>query len=193
MLLVHVCLSLSKINYHLCPKENAIKSRGNGFFSKMKWDNGFVPNSLLSDNVCIRQIVVKSFPFFFFLLNFWSFFSRGCVFAFSNVGIRGFVCVCFRRGWVGEISDSLIKDVSKTLIKIEYPCKREATCNLQVFHLEQLSQCEAGFFFCLSSLHTNSYPSFFRFIFHTSTSAAVFVKSHVCSSLPPSMSHTMTK
>ena len=34
----------------------------------------------------------------------------------------------------GEVSDSLIKDVSKTLIKIEYPCKCSATCNLQVIH-----------------------------------------------------------
>lgn len=77
------------------------------------------------------------------------------------------VCICifecwaeegervFERGGVGdwererEISDSLIKDVSKTLIKIEYPCKCKATCNLQVFHLEQLSQCEAVFL-CLS-------------------------------------------
>lgn len=51
-------------------------------------------------------------------------------------------------GWEKErdISDSLIKDVSKTLIKIEYPCKCKATCNLQVFHLEQLSQCEAVFY-----------------------------------------------
>lgn len=140
-----------------------LKSRGNGFFSKMKWDDGFVPNSLLFDNVCIRQIVVKSF---FFFLIFWSFFSCGCVFAFSNVGIRGFVCVCFRRGWVGEISDSLIKDVSKTLIKIEYPCKREATCNLQVFHLEQLSQCEAVFFFVFLHCTQIAIPLFSLYFSH---------------------------
>lgn len=40
-----------------------------------------------------------------------------------------------------KISDSLIIDAFKTLIKIEYSCK----CNLQVFHLEQLSQCGAVF------------------------------------------------
>lgn len=66
------------------------------------------------------------------------------------------VCVWWRerglgggRERPGEISDSLIKDVSKTLIKIEYPCKCKATCNLQVFHLEQLSQYEAVFYVCL--------------------------------------------
>lgn len=99
LLLVHVCLSLSKINYHLCPKENAIKSRGNGFFSKMKWDNGFVPNSLLSDNVCIRQIVVKSFLFFFFLKFLVFFFSWVCICIFK-CGDKRF-CVCVFQTGVG--------------------------------------------------------------------------------------------
>lgn len=65
-----------------------------------------------------------------------------------------------------KISDSLIKDVSKTLIKIEYPCKCKATCNLQVFHLEQLSQCEVVFYVFL---HCTQMAIPFRFIFHTAT------------------------
>lgn len=125
------------------------------------------------------------FPFSFF-------FSHVCLCVCLRV--CAFACECFRRRWVGEISDSLIKDVSKTLIKIEYPCK--APCNLQVFHLEQLSHCAA--FVCerlrvcvctsarsrvcvsvcgfgLSSLHANSYPPL----------SLLFLHFHVCRCLCP--------
>lgn len=115
---------------------------------------------------------IKSF-FLFFFLHILVFFSCGCVFAFSNVGIRGWGCVCWREGVGGgwererEISDSLIKDVSKTLIKIEYPCKCKATCNLQVFHLEQLSQCEAVFYVFLHCTQIAILLSLYFSHFHT--------------------------
>lgn len=41
-----------------------------------------------------------------------------------------------------KVTNSLIKDVSKTLIKIDYPHKRSTTCYLWLIHLEPLSQCE---------------------------------------------------
>lgn len=72
------------------------------------------------------------------------------IFCHSLGGVFAFGTCVRERGEGGgvrkgkrKISDSLIKDVSKTLIKIEYPCKCKATRNLQVFHLEMKVRSES--------------------------------------------------
>lgn len=106
------------------------------------------------------------------------FFLWLCICIFSKCWDKRMRVCVFKRGGLGErerkrgggaqreISDSLIKDVSKTLIKIEYPCKCKATCNLQVFHLEQLSQCEAVFYVFLHCTQIAIPLSFYFSHFH---------------------------
>lgn len=64
-----------------------------------------------------------------------------------------------------KVTNSLIKDVSKTLIKIDYPHKCSTTCYLWLIHLEPLSQFE-HLPLIVSALVLKNALCFY-FIFHT--------------------------
>ncbi len=64
-----------------------------------------------------------------------------------------------------KVTSSPIKDVSKTLIKIDYPHKCSTTCYLWLIHLEPLSQCE-HLPLIVSALVLKNALCFY-FIFHT--------------------------
>lgn len=82
------------------------------------------------------------------------------------------------------VSGSLIKDVSKTLIKTEYPHKSGATCNLQVIRLEPLPR-RGPLFLIARTLELWSarrlYCVFFFFFFSPKHYLLQNLKTRICS------------